>query len=251
MSSFSQNIDDLTIVVTARGNDDGRREMALAEYARMAEGFRSLAHLRVSGGARDPLLRGDLADIVAEFCRRSGVGYVTIETGLLVDDAAERVLCMALRAGDATLRLSMDVGTGDGKAFGKLSANCRRLNAYREELPNLVLCAVVEITGDNADRIKEIIDLASSLEVDAVEIMPPRETDLPPGVYEAALEYARNIVLEDAAKTRKDGNRLSIAGGLKRLLGGGKHAPGVSPPATKDPMTIDPFGVQTRRPGNS
>ncbi len=184
-----------------------REELSLEEISRIADHFKGLYSLVISGG--EPFLRDDLDDIVSEFHARTPVKQVSIPTNLFCSDGPEKIKEMALKHPDIVLRILVSIdGIGEDHdmirghkgGFGKLTANLERIAAYRKGLKNLDVSSITVMSSFNAEKIRSIIDFAADLKVDDIRIMrargdtrEPEAKDISVDEYRKCLEYAEAV----------------------------------------------------------
>ena len=221
---FSRRAGTLTLFVTSRCNarcrmcfnwknleDSAKRdELSIEEIEKIAEGFRGLHSLIVSGG--EPFLREDLKEIIGAFHGLSGVRHVSIPTNLFMGNAPEMIKDMADRYPKVFFRILMSLdGVGiDHDAirnhpggFQKLLQNYERLCAYKKELKNLSLNVAVVLSSYNREKIGALLDFAGTLDVDDIKLIYVRgdtreqgAKDVEPQAYRNAIKRAELLTVK-------------------------------------------------------
>ncbi len=186
-----------------------REELSLGEISRIADNFKGLHSLVLSGG--EPFLRDDLHKIVSEFHKRTPVQQVSIPTNLFCDGAPERIKEMALQHPNVLFRVLIsidgigedhDIIRGHKGGFAKLMANLERTIVYRREIRNLSLSSITVLSSFNSEKIRPTIDFAKGLEIDDARILyvrgdtrEPEAKDVSLDQYRQCLEYAEQSTM--------------------------------------------------------
>lgn len=187
-----------------------REELSLKEISRIADSFKGLHSLILSGG--EPFLRDDLNGIVSEFHKRTPAKQVSIPTNLFCRDAPEKIKEMALKHPSIFFRILISIdGVGDDHdvirghkgGFKKLIANLEKTVAYKKDLKNLSLNSVTVLSSFNSEKIKPTIDFAGSLEIDDIKIIyvrgntrEPEAKDVSPDKYQQCIKYAEELTIK-------------------------------------------------------
>lgn len=142
-----------------------RKELSLEEYKRISENFENLIYLSIGGG--EPFLRTDLADIVHEFYKNSGVRFVTVTTNSLQPSQTKDTVLQILEQNPdiyLTVCLSLDgidslhdYIRGVKGNYEKVIINYRFLSELRKQWKNLSLNVSTIFNKYNQEHIFDII----------------------------------------------------------------------------------------------
>jgi MoaA/NifB/PqqE/SkfB family radical SAM enzyme len=187
-----------------------REELSIEEIKRIAEGFKGLHSLIVSGG--EPFLREDLEEVVTEFHNRSGTRHVSIPTNLFCEEVPEKIRNLAVKHPGVFFRILMSIdGIGEDHdfirdrngGFDKLLCNYERLRAYKKGLSNVSLNAAVVLSTYNKEKIGPLLDFVGGLDIDDIKLIyvrgdtrEPEAKDVPPVVYQKAFKLAESLTIK-------------------------------------------------------
>lgn len=188
-------------------NGGARDELSIQEISKIADGFKKLHALLISGG--EPLLREDLAEIIGEFYKRSGVKHVSIPTNLFCDDAPEIIRSIVITNPGVFFRIIISLdGIGEDHdnirgykgGFKKLLSNYGRLQVYKNGLKNLSLNVATVFTSYNAEKLTHILDFAGKLDIDDIKLLyvrgdtrEPEAKNVNPREYKHYIEYTEKL----------------------------------------------------------
>jgi len=143
-------------------------ELSTAEWLDVLDQARALGVLQVHFSGGEPLLRADLADLIAH-TRRLGMYSNLITSGISL---TERRLAGLVDAGLDHLQLSIqDATAADGDAVAGIRAHDRKIAAAAVvRATGLPLTVNVVLHAGNVDRIEAIADFAVALGADRLEL---------------------------------------------------------------------------------
>ncbi len=176
-------------------------EMSPAEIERVARGVNPLPFVRVTGG--EPFLRKDLPEVLQAFYRHAStrrMGIITNGTRpAWVEQSVRRLL-------ELCPELVVDVGVSiDGLeavhdairrlpgSYAKARETVERLNACKNERPNLLTSIVMTVTAKNEPQLDDLYREMAGLGVDRLSVNHVRGKVHDPSLLEVSFDKYREF----------------------------------------------------------
>jgi len=197
----------------------GNGELSLDEYAMISERCGRIPYLLVSGG--EPVLRGDLAEIVGNFVRNAGARFVTIPSNGLSPDRTEALFRDLTSAHpDCHFRAAFSIDFPDGRhdvsrgvpgCLPALVESAERINRLKRSVGNLTLDVVTVYLPANAGEHEALRDFVRrSIAPDNHELhllRPEWPAVTVPGIDTDA--FLREVALYRGGSVRRESRALS------------------------------------------